>query len=41
MLGPWLSMDPQRERFVGDFADEANMLLTRNYREPFVVPQDV
>jgi len=29
-------MDPQTERFVDN--DAANALLTRNYREPFVVP---
>jgi hypothetical protein len=26
-------------RFLGD--DEANALLTRNYREPYVVPREV
>ena len=37
--GPWLTMDPEKEIFVGDFSKEANMLLTRNYRRPFVVPE--
>ncbi|HOZ45369.1 MAG TPA: Gfo/Idh/MocA family oxidoreductase [Candidatus Hydrogenedentes bacterium] len=32
-----LNFDPKTERFVGD--DEANAMLTRAYREPFVVPE--
>ena len=38
-LGPWLSFDADQERFVGQFADEANQQLRRPYREPFVVPE--
>ncbi len=34
-----LEFDPASERFVDD--DEANKMLTRNYREPFVVPKRV
>jgi len=45
VLGPWLKMDPKTERFVGSgeysIARWANDLLTRNYREPFVVPEKV
>jgi predicted dehydrogenase len=40
-LGPWLEFDPQQERFRGEFADQANALLKRDYREPFVVPDEV
>jgi predicted dehydrogenase len=40
-LGPWLTFDGLNETFTGEFSQEANMLLTRNYREPFVVPEDV
>lgn len=40
-LGPVLSMNAKRERFVGDFSTEAGMLLSRNYRRPFVVPKKV
>lgn len=40
-LGPVLKMDPDKERFIGELAAEANMLLTRNYRQPFVVPDNV
>ena len=40
-LGPMLSMEPKTERFVGDFADDANPLVSREYREPFVVPDIV
>jgi hypothetical protein len=39
VLGPPLEMDAQAERFVGESADLANMFLTRNYREPFVIPE--
>jgi len=37
--GRTLSFDPQKEVFLGD--DEANKLLTRDYREPYVVPKEV
>jgi predicted dehydrogenase len=40
-LGPWLEIDHQWERFQGEFADQANALLKREYREPFVVPERV
>ena len=36
-----LSFDPESERFVGDRADEANALVTRKNREPFVIPDQV
>jgi len=39
VMGPWLSFDPDQERFVGEFADRANGLSRREYREPFVVPE--
>jgi predicted dehydrogenase len=38
-LGATLTMDPKTEKFVGDA--EANKLLTREYRKPFVVPEKV
>lgn len=38
-LGPWVTLDPATERFVHDFADAANKLSRRVYREPFVVPE--
>jgi predicted dehydrogenase len=38
-LGAVLKMDPQTERFVG--SPEADQLLRREYREPFVVPAKV
>lgn len=40
-VGPELSFDPEKERFQGAFADEANALLTRAERAPFVVPTKV
>lgn len=41
LLGPWLEIDSQSERFIGDLADQANPFLTRTYRNPFIVPQDI
>ena len=38
-LGRKLEFDAETERFVGDA--EANALLTRDYRKPFVVPEKV
>jgi hypothetical protein len=40
-LGPLLTVDPKAERFVGDFSDKANKLVTRKYRTPFIVPDKV
>jgi predicted dehydrogenase len=40
-LGPWLSFDPDQEKFVGDFAEQANALAQREYRAPFIVPKIV
>jgi predicted dehydrogenase len=38
--GPWLTLDEASERFVGDRAEEANRLLSRDeYRKPFVIPE--
>ncbi len=38
-LGAFLEMDSKTERFTGD--RQANELLTREYRQPFVVPDKV
>ncbi len=38
VLGPWLTFDPDAERFIGETAAAANALATREYRPPFVVP---
>jgi len=38
-VGPWVTLDANRERFVGEFADRANALSRREYRAPFVVPE--
>ena len=38
-LGPWVTLDPKQERFVQDFAEQANALSRREYRKPFVVPK--
>jgi hypothetical protein len=39
VLGPWVTFDPEKARFVHDFAEAANRLSRRQYREPFVVPE--
>lgn len=38
-LGRVLQFDPKLEKFIGD--DQANALLTREYRKPFVIPEKV
>jgi hypothetical protein len=40
-IGPSLTFDQTSEKFVGEFSDRANMLVRRDYREPFVVPERV
>ena len=37
-VGPWLSFDPESERFMGDHASDANALLKDSNREGFEVP---
>ncbi len=39
ILGAVLKMNPKTERFTNNH--EANQLLTREYRKPFVVPEKV
>ena len=38
-LGPWVTYDSKKERFIKDLADQANALSQREYRKPFVVPK--
>lgn len=38
-VGPWLDFDPATERFTGEFAIEANRLLTEEYRAGFTLPE--
>jgi hypothetical protein len=40
-LGPWLTMDPETEHFIGAGAEPANAQLKSSYRDPFVVPESV
>ena len=40
-LGPMLTMDGDAERFTGEFSPDANKLVSRPYREPFVVSETV
>ena len=41
MLGQTLQFDPRTEKFTGEGAEAANRLLSRPYREPFIVPESV
>jgi predicted dehydrogenase len=37
-VGPWLTFDPETERFVGDNSEEANALVKDENRDGFQVP---
>jgi hypothetical protein len=39
VLGPWVTFDAKQERFIHEFAHDANKLSHRDYRKPFVVPK--
>jgi len=43
VLGPWLKFNPKTEWFEGNegLDERANALATRNYREPYVVPEKI
>jgi hypothetical protein len=41
VIGPELTFDPTTERFTGNRSEEANKLLRRDYRAPYVVPETV
>ncbi|MBC8468647.1 MAG: Gfo/Idh/MocA family oxidoreductase [Planctomycetes bacterium] len=41
VLGPWLRINSKKERFFGKFSRQANKLLTRDYRKPFIVPEQI
>jgi predicted dehydrogenase len=41
LAGPLLSFDNMAEAFTGIFSQQANALLKRDYREPFVIPERV
>jgi hypothetical protein len=43
LVGPWLEMDPETERFVGssELVGRANALARGTYRKPFVIPESV
>jgi predicted dehydrogenase len=41
ILGPELTYDRKKERFVGAHAEKANKYVTCSYREPFVVRENV
>jgi len=39
VLGPWVTFDSKKERFVKELADQANALSQREYRQSFAVPK--
>jgi hypothetical protein len=41
VLGPWLHMDSKKEMFMGEYAEQANKYISRDYREPFVIRDQV
>ena len=41
IVGPKLTYDVKAEQFTGDHASAANELVRREYRDPFVVPEEV
>jgi predicted dehydrogenase len=41
VMGRKLTIDPRAEMFTGEGAQEANRLLSRAYRKPFVVPDKI
>ena len=41
VLGSMLTMNPEKERFIGPMGAEANKLISREYRKPFVVSDNV
>ena len=41
VLGKKLAIDPKGEQFTGEGSREANLLLTRKYRAPYVVPDRI
>lgn len=41
LVGPWLTVDPATERFVGEHADRANSLLRNPRREGFELPDRI
>ena len=40
-MGAMLTLDPNTERFTGELADRANALVKREYRAPYVIPDNV
>jgi len=41
VLGPWVTMDSDQEKFIDEHSNQANALSRRKYRKPFVVPEIV
>jgi len=41
IMGPWLTFDMDKERFTGEFAEEAMQFVRRPARAPFDVPEKV
>ncbi len=41
VLGPWLEVDSKKEMFKGAYSDEANKYVSREYREPYVIRDQI
>jgi hypothetical protein len=40
-LGRQLKLDPVAERFIGEGENEANAMLSRDYRAPYLLPENI
>ncbi len=40
-MGAMLTLDPNTERFTGELADQANALVKREYRAPYIIPDNI
>jgi hypothetical protein len=40
-MSHWMQLDTKTGRFVGQYADQANALIKRQYRNGYAVPESV
>jgi len=41
IMGPTLTMDSSKERFIGEHNERANLFIKDTYREPFLIPDKI